>query len=719
MSCITYENNLITIQTKNSTYAMLIKFGTPLHLYYGQKIESVEGIEKHFPQGHRSFGVYFKEFGKEFYPSTFPLEVSFYDYGDFRTPSVTIKGDDGKYISDFEFDHCEITDKRRVIEIMPYGRDCDNGQNLAIFLKSRDKDVFCVLNYAVYPDIDVIARNVEIINNTNQEIVVEKCSSALIDFNESGFNMLTLHGLPANERKRHIQPVPYGRYKHSSVYGTTGSYGSPFTMLMHDADENHGSVYGVNLVYSGNFAIETDLSDMEVTRLSIGINPDFFAYRLKANETFYSPEALLTYSDEGFNGVSINYADYTRSFIMPERFAKNPRPVVINTWEALIFDINEQKLLDFADVAVKANLDTLVIDDGWFSIRRWDDKGLGDWWVCEELFPSGLQKFSEKITEKGIGLGIWIEPEMVNPDSELYRTHPEWALGKDDRLLSRSQLVLDMTNPEVVDYIFNVFKKTFEGVKLSYIKWDMNRSICPFLSSYTKDNKEVAHRYMLGVYTLMEKMTSHFKDVLFESCSGGGGRYDLAMLHYTPQIWTSDNTDPFERSYIQAGASYFTPLSAMSCHVTRPFNIGTRLGTSLEFRYGMALNGVLGYEFDLFKLSEQEIEAVKEQVAEYKRLQDFMLLGDFYRLQTPFEGNIYSYAIVSKDKNKAILSINIIRNGRGFPDLRVKIFGLDDEKNYLFDGNVYKGQVLKNSGIRIPDADCSGQTFRYEIVAVD
>ena len=719
MNNVTHKDGLFTIQTKNSTYSFMSKFGVLIHLYYGEKIDTVSGTEKYFPDYHRSFGVYYEEFYKDYYPSIFPCEVSFYDYGDFRTPSVSIKGADLKYISDFEYQGYEITAEKRKVVGMPYGRNGDNSETLTITLKSRTKDVYCLLNYTVYPDIDVITRNTEIVNKSGEVVRIERCASMLMDFNQSGFNILTLQGIPANERKRHIEPVPYGRYTLSSVYGTTGSFSSPFAILAPSTtDENQGSAYSVNLVYSGNFAIETCLNDYETTRISAGINPEFFLYNLCDGETFYSPEVVMAYSNTGFNGISIANADYTRNYIMPEKFAKQPRPVVINTWEALIFDINEQKLLDFADVAVKAGLDTLVIDDGWFSTRRWDDKGLGDWWVCEDLFPSGLQKFSEQITAKGIGLGIWIEPEMVNPNSELFRTHPEWALG-DPRLLSRDQLVLDMTNPEVRDYIFNAFVKAFGGVKLSYIKWDMNRPLAPFRSNYTKDTREVAHRYMLGAYELMERMTKHFDNVLFESCSGGGGRYDLAMLHYTPQIWTSDNTDPFERSYIQAGASYFTPLSAMSCHVTRSFNIGTRLGTSLDFRYNMALNGMLGYEFDLFKLSDEELMQVKDQITEYKRIQDLMLKGDFYRTTTPFDGSIYAYSIVSKDKKHAIFAAHVIRNGRNFPDIYLNIYGLDDEKTYSFDGKQFKGKYLRLNGFRIPNAECSGQSFRYELVALD
>ncbi len=721
MNSILENNGVFTLNTENTTYSFGVKHGILVHYHYGEKLSGTENVKDFITTTTRPFNAYFKETGRPFVLNSVPLEISFKDYGDFRTPSASIKGADGHYISDFRYDGFEISDTRREITGLPFGRNGANSKTLSIILKSLTRDVIVRLNYTVYPDIDVIIRNMEVENRGEMEITVERATSALLDINKAGLKMLTLQGIPANERKRHIQDVPFGRYCLSSVYGSSGSFGSPFCIVAEQGtDENHGTAYGFNLVYSGNFAVETYLDDYLRTRVNIGINPEFFAYTLGKDKTFASPEAILTYSNSGYNGVSIAFADYIRNYIYPERYAFGNRPVVINTWEALVFDINEQKLLDFADCAVKAGMDILVIDDGWFSTRRWDDKGLGDWYVADCIFPNGLKSFSEKIYAKGIKLGIWIEPEMVNPDSDLFRAHPEWALGDGDKILSRDQLVLDMTNPEVVDYLFDAFKKVFDGVKLSYIKWDMNRCICPFLSAYTPNDSEVAHKYILGVYDLMDRMTKHFKDVIFESCSGGGGRYDVGMLQYTPQIWTSDNTDAFERSYIQAAASYFTPISAMSCHVTRPFNIGTRLGTSMDFRYGMAINGVLGYEFNLFDFSDKELAEIKAQITEYKTYyQDLVIKGDFYRLVTPFESNIYAYNVVAKDKKTAFVCVNVIRNGRNFPDIYLNIYGLDDNKNYLFDGKVLSGKFLRVSGIRLPEVECSGQTFKYFIKEVE
>ena len=649
-----------------------------------------------------------------------PLEISFFDTGDFRPVTVTVKRTNGEYISDFAYQSFEVLAKKPPVLGLPYGRDCETSQTLSITLKSQQQDVYCVVNYTVYPEIDVIIRNVEIINESNEELEVEKCFSSTLDLPESGYKMLTLHGIPANERKRHIQPIPYGKYCSSSANGTTGSFSSPFAIVAEEgAGENEGLAYGVNLVYSGNFAFETYLDDFERTRLNIGVNPEMFLYTLKKGERFCSPEAILTCSINGYNGVSIAFANYIKEYIMPKQWAKTPRPVVLNTWEAFVFDINEEKLLDCADLAIKAGVDTLVIDDGWFSSRRNDDRGLGDWYPAKEIFPNGLKSFAQKLKAKGIHFGIWIEPEMVSPNSELFRKHPEWALGSgSEKFLSREQLVLDMTNPEVVEYVFQSFVKCFEGVDISYIKWDMNRWICPYVSSYTKKNKEVAHRYVMGVYTLLKRMTEHFKDVIFESCSGGGGRFDAAMLAYTPQIWTSDNTDPFERSYIQAGASYFMPLSSMSCHVTEDHNIGTRLETTLDFRYGVALNGILGYEFDLFKLSEEELAEIKRQIEKYRKLQELTLDGDFYRTVTPFDGNVYAYSIVSKDKKRAVFSANVLRNGRNFPHMYLKIYGLADDMLYEIDGKTLSGKALRTHGILLLFTERSGQTFFYEIKAV-
>ncbi len=720
MKYIEKNEEFFILRTKNTTYSIMVKNGYLLHAYYGEKIGDVNLEKGTLANRTRAIAVYEKEYAADFTLCNLPLEISFFDYGDYRSPSVKIYDEEGNILSDFHYAGYEITAEKRKIVGMPCARNAEDGETLTLILKSDKTDVETWLVYTVYPEIDVITRRIEIINGEEKAFSIEKCVSATMDFTRDDFDIVTLRGAQARERAVKRFALPDGRYIHDSVVGASGHFGTPFAMLCDaNANENEGGVYGFNLVYSGNFAVETEKDGYRRTRLSIGINPDNFLYTLGSGERFYSPEVATTYSASGFNGVSIAFADFAREYIMPRKFAKKDRQIVINSWEGMSFDITEEKLLAFAKEAKAMGMETLVVDDGWFSTRRWDDKGLGDWYVAKEIFPNGLPAFSQQIEDLGMKFGIWIEPEMVNPDSDLFRNHPDWVLGQSDKFQSRNQLVLDLSNPEVVDYIFESLKKAFDGVKLSYVKWDCNRGIMPYRSVYTKKNKEVMHRQMLGVYSLMEKLTSHFKDVLFEGCACGGGRYDLGVLYYFPQIWASDNTDAFNRCYIQHGASYFAPVSSMSCHVTKPCNIGTRHLTSVDFRGGVAFNGAFGYELQVNELSDEDKATFKAQIIEYKTdVEDLVLNGDFYRLASPVDSELYAYAIIAKDKSHGIFNASILYNFRNHPDIWVKVYGLDENASYEINGQILSGKAWRTIGLRLPAPDKSGQSFRFKIVKV-
>lgn len=716
MAIITSEKGFY-LQTANTSYVFAIKNGTPVHLYYGPRLEENQDLTYIIPCRERSFAPYNAKNGKAFSLDSVNLEYSIEGKGDFRTPSISLKDSVGTLIYDFDYVDYSIIKGKIAIPDMPYGRDDNNTQTLIVKLRSKKAEI--LLYYTVYESIDVICTYASIKNLSQEKISIEKLTSATQDLFGDGYKILTLQGRPAFERLRKVSEIPFGTFSLSSNKGASSSYASPFAIISETlADENNGNCYGFNLVYSGNFKLETEYGDHKKLRFNIGVNNQTFSRTLNSGEQFFTPEAIRTFSKNGYNGISINFSDYIRDYIMPQKYAKKSRPVVINTWEAFYFNIDEEKMLDFAKVAKKCGIDTLVIDDGWFSSRRNDDSGLGDWWVAKEIFPSGLKAFVEKVNKIGLNVGIWIEPEMVNPDSQLFLSHPEWILG-DSQIQSRNQLVLDFTNPQVVDYIYDSLINTLSNTGITYVKWDMNRFISPFVSNYTKDSREIAHAYILGVYSLISRLQNALDGVMFETCSGGGGRFDAGMMYYSPQIWTSDNTCPFERCYIQAGASYAYPISAMSCHVTETPNGGTRLVTSHDFRFGVALNGALGYEYNLFKLDKEEQARIKIDIAKYRAVEDLILKGDFYRLITPYDNDMYyAYTIVSKDKKRALLSFNALKGFCNSENVVLKLYGLSDQKYYKIEDKVYSGKALRCVGLPMPRVLMSGFNYTVTLKAV-
>lgn len=712
------KDDVFRIDTINTTYAFCVRHGELIHLYYGERLGIGDDLTYLISDTVRSGAPYRKDCGNTFTPENLLSEVSVFDTGDFRVSSLKVLTGDGVNIGDFRFDCYQVFDGRKKIPSLPCGRGL-HAQTLCVRLKSRKIGVILSLYYCVYEKTDIIVRYMEVENTNDERIFLEKAASALLDFEYGDFEMLTLQGVVANERHACFQDMPTGKFSINSVKGISSHSASPFIALGEKgANENKGNVYALNLVYSGNFCLETERLKNGRIRVVLGIDSETLSYELKRGECFYTPEAIITFSEKGYNGASQRLHEYIREELMPERFAKNRRPVVLNTWEAFGFDICEEKLLRYAKCAVEAGVDTLVIDDGWFSTRRNDRSGLGDWTVAKKIFPSGLKSFVKKLKALGLNTGIWIEPEMANPDSELFRTHPDWVLGGNDEIQSRNQLVLDMTNPAVVNHIFDSLCKVLDGAGFSYVKWDMNRYICPYRSGYTARAGEVAYKYMLGVYSLMERLTKRYPEILFENCAGGGGRFDAGMMAYSPQIWASDNTDPFERSYIQCGTSYAYPVSSISCHVTASRNGGTKEDTSMGFRYGVATNGVLGYELDLFKCSEEEKKTIRAQIEAYRREEELMLKGDFYRLRTPErDGKYYAYAMVSKDKKQALIAFHTLSHFLNGEEIFLKVYGLDDNVLYVGEKGVWSGKTLRCAGLKIPMPERSGDSFRIFLKA--
>ena len=699
------------LETNHTSYIFCIRNKYPVHLYYGEKLPQTDDLRYLISDTIRSGAPYRKEDGICFTKDTVLAECSIFDSGDYRLPSLKISTLDGKNIGDFEYRRHRVFDEREDLPILPCGKGA-GAETLCVELKSKSTGTEVALYYCVYSELDVITRYVSV-KSLNDAVRIEKTASATLDFENGDFDIVTLQGVVANERHFHRASLPTGVFSLGSAKGASSHAASPFFALCkRGCGENAGDAYAMNFVYSGNFRLETEKTGAGRIRAMIGIDPETFSYTLPAGEIFYSPEVALTFSGNGLNGISQSFHDYIRQKLMPERFAFHSRPVTVNSWEAFYFDIDEKKLFDFAKLVKEAGADTLVVDDGWFSSRRNDCSGLGDWQVSKEVFPNGLKNFAEKLKALEIKLGIWIEPEMVNPDSKLFAEHPDWALGQSDEMQSRNQLVLDMTNPEVVEYLFASFCRIFDGLDICYVKWDMNRYICPYSSAYTVRDGEVAHKYVLGVYTLIRRLEKRYPQILFEHCAAGGGRFDAGIMAFAPQIWTSDNTDPFERAYIQCGTTYAYPVSAMSCHVTKSKNGGTKLETSLDFRYGIATNGTLGYELNLFACKKRELSEMKKQIALYRERENLMLNGDFYRLITPWDcAKYYAYAVVSKDKKQALVSFHTLVHFLNGEEIILRIYGLDDSLFYKTPNGILSGKTLRCAGMKIPLPQRSGESY--------
>jgi len=532
-------------------------------------------------------------------------------------------------------------------------------------------------------------------NDGKDSVTIEKCMPLTLDLCRSDLDMVSFYGAYNREMRVERHPLHHGLQSVYSNRGASSHQYNPFVVLcVHKASEERGEVYGFTFVYSGSFLDEVDVDQLNRTRVSVGLGSECFSYTLEAGETFSSPEAIMTYSASGFGKMTRNLHKFVRNHIMPAK-ALAPHPVVLNTWEACYFNIDAEKLVAFAKEAAAVGFDMLVMDDGWFGARNNDRAGLGDWFENRAKFPDGLAAFVHKIKAEGVKFGIWIEPEMVNPDSELYRSHPEWALRVAGRepLLSRNQLVLDMSNPAVLDYLMKQFEETFGDLPIDYFKWDMNRHLSNVGSCYLASDRqgEIHFRYMQGVYRLLDWFSRRFPNAVIETCSGGGGRYDLGMMQYGIQIWTSDNTNPYDRTRIQASALVAYPAATMSCHVSNPKeNLA-----SLDYRYKVAAGGMLGYELNILNMSDKVKSIMAEQIREYKSFAHIVRLGDYYSLASPEKQDYSAYYYAKEDE---ILLTVIEKKGcpkGGTKRLKIKAAKAGVTYTDLRTGKTYSGQSLK------------------------
>jgi alpha-galactosidase len=702
------DSNIFTLETKNSSYQMKIdKFGFLIHLYYGAKIQgTAEHVLTYYDRGF-SGNPYDVKDDRTYSLDVLPQEYPTYGVGDYRSSALIIRNSNGSEACDLRYVRHEIIKGKYGLSGLPaVFAGGDEAETLKLIMEDRVSGVQVVLYYGVLENEDIITRSVQILNTGENEIVIEKAASACLDFIYGDYDLISFSGRHCMERNYERRPILHSNNVIGSRRGTSSHQHNPGVII---ADKNttdyFGECYGMLFVYSGNFAMEAEKDQYEQTRVLIGLQRELLHYPLAKNESFIVPETILSYSNKGVSELSANYHKCIRKHICRGKYANQPRPVLINSWEAAYFDFTGETIINLAEEAAELGIDLVVMDDGWFGKRDDDNSGLGDWVVNEKKLGMTLAELVKEVNKKGVKFGIWIEPEMVSEDSDLYRAHPDWALQIPDRnpVRSRNQLVLDFSREDVRNHVFQQICDVFDNVNIEYVKWDMNRSITDFYSARNVQGK-VAYDYVLGVYDFMEKLLKRYPDILLEGCSGGGGRFDAGMLYYSPQIWCSDNSDAVDRLRIQYGTSFFYPPSTVGSHVSAVPNHQTGRNTSLNTRAVVAMAGIFGYELSLGKLSQNEKNEIKKQIVKYKKYSELILNGNYYRLSNPFDGDFGAWEFVSPDAKRVLVSAVMLEIHGNMTVSHVKLKGL--KPDYLYkeekSGKAYYGSVLMNVGLPLP-----------------
>lgn len=709
------EKRTFRLDTPSSSYSFKISpTGYLLHLYYGARIPDTDLDYLRMRNGNASFSANVASPEEGWLTlDTAAVEYPVNGTGDFRISALSIRGENGNDATDIRYRSHRIYAGKPLLEGLPatYVNDPSEADTLEVVCVDELTGAEVTLIYTVFNKYDAIARSVRVKNSSDKSFSIERVISASVDFTGMDFELLHLQGRWAKERtlvKRHLE---FGLQGIHSKRGSSSHNNNPFVALARDGyTEESGEVYGFSLVYSSNFIAEVEVDCMASSRLIMGINPDNFRWKLDGGESFQSPEVVMVYSDGGVGKMSRTFHKLYRYNLCRGEWKTKKRPIIVNNWEATYFGFDSDKLVDIAKDAAELGIEMLVMDDGWFGVRNNDTCSLGDWFVNEGKLNGGLGKLVERVNALGVKFGIWFEPEMISPDSELYRAHPDWCLhvsGR-DRSIGRHQYVLDMSRKDVRDNIFEQMRKILSSANIEYVKWDFNRNLTEVGSELLPPDRqgEVAHRYMLGVYELLERLLTAFPKLLLEGCSGGGGRFDAGMLYYSPQIWTSDDTDAMERLEIQYGTSIVYPPSSMSAHVSACPNHQTGRVTSFKTRGDVAMAGAFGYELDLTKLTDEERELVKKQVADYHRYYDVIQNGDYYRLINPTEDKAKitcasAWESVSQDKREALVTYVVIRTQVNVARY-LRLRGLDPELTYIDDaGKRYSGALLMSAGLNL------------------
>ena len=715
------KKNLFTLQTLESTYQMKVDdHGVLLHTYYGAPADETDfsyliGPEDRGFSGQPGDEKKDRTYSMDYYPLEYPVQGN----GDFRVKALKAGFEGEVPALDLRFVSYELEKGKYSLPGLPVLFEAEAGEveTLKITLKDRLEEIYVTLFYGVFEKKNVITRAASIENRSGKNVTLKRALSLGLDFMEGDMDLIHFYGKHAGERQFERRNLPHGITEISSSRGTSSHHHNPFVILCDkDTTEDFGNAYGVSFIYSGGFKIQMEKDQVDGIRLVCGLDDEEFLWKLAPGETFVTPEAALSYSEKGLTALSDQFQKAYHANLIRSPWKDKKRPTLVNNWEATYFGFDAEKLLKIAGEAADLGLDMLVLDDGWFGKRNDDNSGLGDWFVNEKKLGCTMKELVDRVNALGLKFGIWLEPEMVSEDSDLYRTHPDWVLqipGREPNR-SRNQLVLDLSRKEVREYMKKFIDDTLSCANISYVKWDMNRSVDNVYSAAdpTLSQGAIRHKYVLGLYEVMEDMLTRHPDLLLEGCSGGGGRFDAGMLYYAPQIWCSDNTDAIERLRIHYGTSFGYPMSSVSAHVSVCPNHQNGRVTPFKTRGICAMQGSFGYELDLSKLSEEDKAEARRQITVYNENWELFQSGSYYRLNSPMENHDYTaWSYVSKDQRKASLSV-IYTDLHGNPKpVRVKLKGLKKDASYDVDGTVYTGAALMRGGLLIPKPACNYDSY--------
>lgn len=723
---ITFKESVKTFHMYNDQISYIMQVlpnGQMGQLYFGKKIHDKEDFSYLLETFPRPMASCVFEDSNSFSLEHVLQEYPSYGTGDYKMPAVKVQQENGSSITNFIYKGHKIIKGKTGLEGLPatYVEQEDEASTLILFLEDEPTGLSLSLSYTIFDKKSVIARSVRFVNNGRENLHLTTAMSMCLDLPDHDYEWMQFSGAWARERYRKVRPLEEGILSVGSRRGHSSHEHNPFIIIMRPhTDEFQGEAIGFSLIYSGNFLAQAEVGSHGTTRILMGIHPDCFDWKLEPGETFQAPESVIVYTDKGLNDLSQTFHHLFQKRLARGYWRDRERPILINNWEATYMDFNEEKILQIAQKAKDCGIELFVLDDGWFGKRCTEHSGLGDWVANRNRLPDGISGLARRIEDLGMKFGLWFEPEMVNKDSDLYRAHPDWILHVPGRPSShgRFQYVLDFSRKEVVDYIYGMMEKILRESDISYVKWDMNRSITECFSPALPADRqgEVFHRYILNVYALYERLTEKFPHILFESCASGGGRFDPGMLYYAPQAWTSDDSDAIERLKIQYGTSYCYPVSSMGSHVSTVPNHQTGRVTPLHTRANTAYFGTFGYELDLNTLTKEEQEQIKEQIRFMKKYRRLFQFGTFYRLESPFDGNVTGWMVVSEDKKEAAVGWFRVLGGANQPYSRMRLRGLNEE--FLYEISVrrekekpygtFYGDELMNIGLVTSDAT-SGQ----------
>lgn len=720
------KKKIFRLDTEKSTYLMgLSPEGFLGHIYYGDRLVlDADNYLLRMEEPPYTPSVNKRE--KSAFLDFFPMEYPTGGIGDYRESCLNIRNAAGNMGCELHYAGHEIFKGKKGLAGLPASFAAENeAETLEITMKDEILDLEVVLSYTAFPEENVITRSVKVQNRSQENLRIEKILSACLDMDNENFSMLSLHGTWARERHIQTGELPYGKQVISSARGESSHQEHPFMALVtNGTDQENGKVYAMHFVYSGNFLAETELCQFDNLRMTMGISPEEFSWLLEPGETFQAPEVVMTYSGNGLGQMTRSYHNFYRNHLIRSKFKYEKRPILINNWEATYFDFNTDKLLAIARQAKECGIEMLVMDDGWFGKRNSDNCSLGDWKVNEEKITGGLKYLVDEVNKIGLQFGIWFEPEMISPDSDLYRTHPDWAIQIAGReaTQSRNQYVLDLSRPEVRDYAYECVASVLRSANIAYVKWDMNRQLSDLGSSYLPKERqqELFHRYVLGVYELQERLVTEFPDLLLENCSGGGARFDPGMLCYSPQIWCSDDTDAVERLMIQEGSALVYPLSVIGAHVSDCPNHSVGRVTPFETRGHVALAGTFGYELDITKIPEEDRRLIPEQTATYKKYRHLIQQGEYYRIASYRENHKFDcWALSSRDKKEVLVTYVQVFGVPNSHSRKIFLKGFDPETVYKLEGTdeTYTGEMLMKGGFLMKDFWGDFKSRLYHFIA--